>query len=240
MIEQKRGTDSPRDKWLVVSASFAIAVLLCLFFYLFVGGVDLENNGAERDPFIHESVSAQWLYHPYSIGMDGIEALPLETRVMGSVPPIEGNVPAKYKEGVLEVIVDSSSDRTVGFVRYPDGMAFNKVPMCYLGYSGNGELQWMAHGGLYKGTLSAGTFSEGAPDDGLFLFDLDTMKVIVQPDISHYFEGRELPPPLGLVELINGRVVGMISLTDEKSRKLVDQYLATIPEIRNCLHAENR
>ncbi|TWU39788.1 hypothetical protein Poly41_26440 [Novipirellula artificiosorum] len=200
----------------------------------------MESNRKKRDPLIPESVSGQWLYGSYHVGMNGIEAVPQEVRVMGSIPPIEGSVPAKYRDGLFEEIVDSSRDRTAGYVGYPDGFAFNKVPMCYSSYSGNGELQWMVHGGLHKGTLSAGTFLEGVPNDGLFLFDTDTMKVIVQPDISHYFEGRDLPPPLGLVELINGRVVGMVSLADTESSKLVDQYLATKPEIRNCLHTENR
>jgi len=234
LIQQDRGTALSKRKPLLAIAVVVFAGLVGLIYHLFLGNT-VEKSIVKREALISEMASEEWVYPPYQLGMDGIEAVPPEGRVMGSIPPIDGIVPIEFKEGLFDETVESSNSRIVGFVRYPDRMAFNDVPMCYLGYSGEGKLRWMMHQNVYNGTISVGTFSQGIPEDGLFLFDWDIGKIIAKPDISVYFEGRDLPPSLGIVELINGKVVGMITLRDEASAKVIGQYLATKPRIQDSL-----
>ena len=221
----------PRRELALVSLLFATAGLVCLFFYLRVRD-GVEKKKKERDPFITAPLNDQWMIFPSAkYGMDEIVEEPIVAPSIGAVPPIDGSVPALYEDGMFDEVIESSHDRTVGLFRYPDV----DTAMCYASYTDTGDIQWMVHRSAFGGLSSAGMFSEGVPEDGLFLLDLNTGKIVVQLDIYNYYRGRDLLPDLGLVELIHGKVVGMASLKTGESDKLIDQYLATKPQIRKCL-----
>lgn len=192
-----------------------------------------QKTPRQRDPLITAPLAEQWSIFPaMQMGMDLVPMPAPETPAIGSIPRLDGVVPAKYEEGLLDEIVESSANGTVGFTRNAE--PFDDRPMCYFSYSIDGEIQWMAHQGQhYNGTISAGEFADGVPHDGFFLLNLSTGRVIVRPDISTYFSGDMQPRHLGVVELINGRVAGMIHLYDDDTTDLIDQYVATRPEIRS-------
>ncbi|MEO1525826.1 MAG: hypothetical protein AAFX06_10340 [Planctomycetota bacterium] len=231
-------------KWRVRFVPCALAGVIGLAYLVFVSPSDDAGKVFDevpsgtapgefgREPFISASLAEQWEISPDALGgMDGLSGPAPQAPAIGSTPRLDGGLPPKYEEGLFDEVIESSGHRVAGLV-----LSRDESPMCYLCFSSSGELQWMAHrGAFYNRVISVGNFSEGLPHDGFFLMDLHSGKIIVDPDTSHYFSGRDLRPDLGLLELIDGKVVGMIHLYDPDAIQLIDRYISTQPEIRNCL-----